>query len=245
MALLEKLLVEIVTALIWAGIIGFCLVSLGRYFLRLQKDAISNAIQRIESVGKSGVSLGAPQFLKDAAGDQQIKPVDQNMPKESNTPQPQNDEKKKKRAIEEMCNEVPNRAVFIVQEQKVKREFEEKGLDVTGDDVVKVLIKHLAGFQILHAAERVHGLIFGSQIILLKEINQWGGVVSSKYLSEYYEKLKKEKPEYEDSEETRYFAYLFSDNLIVREGDSVHITDFGKEFLLWITYAQKTENKRF
>lgn len=73
--------------------------------------------------------------------------------------------------VQELIDRIGNSIVITDLENNIKSELKEKNLDTEGE-TVRVLLRHLAGTQLILAFERVHSIIFGSQIYLLKELNK-------------------------------------------------------------------------
>lgn len=147
-------------------------------------------------------------------------------------------------AVQQLLDVVGNSIVISEHEELIRRDLRSKGLVVDGD-TNKVLIKHLAGTQILLAFERVHSLIFGSQIYLLKKLNEVAGQGRDlKFVLNHFEHVKGIFPnELGDWNADQYLAYLYSQILITRYMDQFHITNFGVEFLTWMARNGRREDK--
>jgi len=116
------------------------------------------------------------------------------------------------------------------------------------DPCIKVLIRHLAGVQILLVFERVHNLIFGSQIRLLKKLNEYANVGESlelEFVKSYFREIKLLYPGALDNWDLEeYLRFMLGQSLITFEDDGYHITHLGREYLLWIVRNGKSEDKR-
>lgn len=147
--------------------------------------------------------------------------------------------------VQELIDRIGNSIVITDLENSIKKELEEKNLDIEGE-TVDVLLRHLAGTQLLLAFERVHSVIFGSQIYLLKELNTSipSGLIEDEVFA-HYERVKQHfKDTYNNWTEEQYLAYLYSNFLIKKEDDNtIHITNFGVEYLTWIARNGKNEDK--
>lgn len=137
-------------------------------------------------------------------------------------------------AVQQLLDVVGHSIVIAEQEELIRQDLIGRGL-ATDDDSSKVLIRILAGTQILLAFERVHGVIFGSQIYLLKKLNEVVGQGHPMhFVDEYIEHVKTTHPELADWTSDRYLSFLYSQNLLIRHDDQLHITNLGVEYLTWM-----------
>lgn len=147
-------------------------------------------------------------------------------------------------AVQQLLDAVGNSIVINEQEEKIRDELKVKQLTVE-TDTARVLIKHLAGTQVLLAFERVHSSIFGSQIYLLKKLNELAGQGQSvEFVHNHIDHVKTLFPDqlagwsYE-----QYWAFLYSHLLIVLKDEKFHITNFGVEYLTWLARNGRSENR--
>ena len=136
-----------------------------------------------------------------------------------------------------------NSIVINEQEKNIIKDLKIKGLPVDGD-TEKVLIKHLAGTQVLLAFERIHSSIFGSQIFLLKKLNEVAGQGrAEEYVNNHIDYVKEQYPEpLGNWSFEQYLSFLYSQLLIVRHGDQIHITNMGVEYLTWLARNGRRED---
>ena len=146
-------------------------------------------------------------------------------------------------AVQQLLDAVGNSIVINEQEESIKNELREKGLSTEGDSV-KVLVKHLAGTQILLAFERVHSSIFGSQITLLKKLNEVAGQGrTAEHVCSYIENIKKLYPvQLSNWTQDQYLSLLYSQILITCQDNQFHTTNFGVEHLTWIARNGRKED---
>ncbi len=148
--------------------------------------------------------------------------------------------------VQNLLDRMGNSGLIQDQEERICAELKEKKLDTSGD-TTKVLIRHLAGTQILLTFEQIHALIFGSQIRLLEKLNECvnTGGMSSEYIEEYFLSVKEFNPrtilDKWDSKE--YLRFLFDYTLIMQKENQYHITQLGHEYLVWIPRASKFKDK--
>jgi len=149
---------EILKAITWPHVAFLIAV----IFLFIFKKPLSNLIARITSIDKEGVKAG---------------------------PSPKTQREKTEttnEAVQQLLDKVGNSIVINEQEEIIKKELEEKGL-LNETDGEKILIKHLAGTQLLLAFEKIYNLIFGSQITLLKKLNGYREGIRDDLVNKYIE----------------------------------------------------------
>lgn len=155
------------------------------------------------------------------------------------------DPKADKEEVEKLLAAVGDSIVIQEQVTKINADLESRGLSLEGD-AVKVLVKHLAGTQLLLAFEQVHSLVFGSQIYLLKKLNE--SVGEGKALEFVWAHVDHVKSLYVTSslakwDYEQYLAFLYSQQLIVKgENQKIHITNLGVEYLTWIIRNGRRED---
>ncbi len=119
----------------------------GLIFIAAFFGPIRRFIERIKSVGKDGVTTSAVEALPSAQVAEQ-----------------------KKKAVEDLMR-LPDSALLKELEAVILQDLGARHLD-TESGTTKVLVRHLAATQIALEFEQVHGVIFGSQIYLLKKLNE-------------------------------------------------------------------------
>lgn len=191
----------------------------GLVFIIVFREPLSNLITRITSIDKKGLKAGpSPESQREIS-----ETTDE--------------------AVEKLLNAVGNSIVINDYEEKMKKELQENKLSTDGD-TVKVLIKHLVGTQLLLAFEQIHSLIFRSQIILLKKLNEVAGQgIKIELINKYIEKIKESHSELEDWTADQYLQYLRSQLLIVGDQDRIHISNLGVEYLTWMVRNGRNEDR--
>lgn len=154
------------------------------------------------------------------------------------------DKKVEKEQIEKLLAVVGDNIIISDIVSNIKSELESKGLSTDGDSV-KVLIKHLAGTQLLLRFEQIHSAIFGSQIYLLKKLNESSEKGRNlDFVYHHIDHIKTLFPELADWDYEQYLAYLYSHLLITNgENEKVHITNLGVEYLTWLIRNGRSDNK--
>ena len=150
--------------------------------------------------------------------------------KENQSVKPDND------SVQELIDRIGNSIVISELENNIIAELQSKSFLVEGD-TNKVLVRHLAGTQLILEFERIHSLIFGSQIFLLKQLNiaiPIGYSETDTYA--FFEKVKQiHRDSFTDWDSEKYLTFLISKSLILKnEINEIHITNMGVEYLTWI-----------
>lgn len=186
------------------------------FFVLLFRKPIIAFISRIKTVGKGGVTTDT-------------------------SPEAQRDEKRKK-AIDELMN-IGDSLILNEVEQSITKDLSLRGLETTGDST-KVLIRHLAASQIALDYEQIHNLIFGSQISLLKQLNEVGGQGKPKeFMEEYFARIKEKYQELNTWTLNQYLEFLQRRILIFNVNSQYYITPKGVDYLFWIVRNGRTENR--
>ena len=186
-------------------------------FVLLFRSQLGGLLTRITSIDKSGIRVQA-------------------------SPEAQREEKKKE-AAQELLVAIGNSIVLQDIETRIRQDLENRGL-ATGGDSEKVLIKHLAATRILLEFEQIHNLIFGSQIFLLKRLNEVAGQGKpEEFVVAHFEHAKSVFPDsFRDWNLGQYLAFLFARGLIVRNNGVYHITNLGVEYLTWMARNGRRED---
>src|SRR5205807_1869876 len=168
-------------------------------FVVVFRSQLAGLLARITSIDKSGIKA-------------QVSPEAQR-------------EEKKKEAAQELLLAIGNSIVLQDVETRIRQDLENRGLEVASDSA-KVLIKHLAATRILLEFEQIHNLIFGSQVFLLKRLNEVAGQGKPEaFIAAHFEHVRTLFPDaFRDWTLAQYLGFLFSRILILRSDDVYHIT---------------------
>ena len=181
------------------------------------RNQISALINRTRKIGMEGLSA-------DPIPDKQQEKIETNS-----------------EAAQKLLKLVGDSPVIIEQENRINEDLK----SINADERVLVLTKYLAGTQILLAFEKIYAIIFRSQISILNMLNEnrgQGMPVNSidTYINivkaDYSETLGKWTNE-------QYLKFLYDSFLIMKEGDKIHITNLGIEFLAWMTREGRSQHK--
>lgn len=158
-------------------------------------------------------------------------------------PEIQREDPKKIEAAQELLLAIGNTVVLQDIEGRIRNELTTRQLSVEGE-TTKVLIKYLAAAKVGLEFEQIQNLIFGSQIYLLKKLNQVTGQGQSLALIEsHFEHVQKMfNDSFADWTLEKYLHFLFERQLIVLQDGRYHITNLGKEYLVWMARTGRAEN---
>lgn len=174
-------------------------------------------IERVRHVGKDGVST-------------------------NEIPKAQIEETKKK-AVEDLMR-LGDSALLQEIEKSILSDLQIRGLDCATDSV-KILSRHLAATRIALEFEQVHSVIFGSQIYLLKKLNEYPGVgLNSDFVKKHFIDVQLLFPvDLGNWTLENYLNFLFNRFLIRKDFDSYRITVRGAEFLMWMVRMGRSESR--
>jgi len=207
---------EIISSLGWPHVsLIFAVI-----FLLLFWKPIAGFISRTTKIDKTGISAekhSAPEAQREVAD---------------------------KKTVEELLNAVQRSIVLDETESRIRDELAEKNLD-TDSDTARILIKHLAASRIVSEFEQIYNFIFGSQIILLKRLNEVAGQgASEEDIAEFYCQWQDVyKEQLGDWSLDDYLTFLKNRALITLKNGRYHITNLGVEFLSWMVRIGRSENK--
>ena len=181
------------------------------------KSQLAELITRITSIDKSGIkTTPAPEAQR---------------------------EKKKDEVVQELLFAIGDSIVLREIEGRIKADLDERGLESEGDSP-KILIKHLAGAKLLLEFEQIQNLIFGSQIFLLKKLNEVVGQGRSREEVEaHFARVKELFEELKGWSFDQYMYFLIKRLLVTVDMNTYHITNLGVEYLTWMARTGQGEGK--
>ena len=144
----------------------------------------------------------------------------------------------------ELLLAIGNTVVLQDVEGRIRNDLTTRQLSVEGE-TTKVLIKYLAAAQVGLEFEQIQNLIFGSQIYLLKKLNEvtGQGQVPALVEAHFAHVQSMFADSFADWSLEKYLYFLFERNLIVHQDGRYHITNLGKEYLVWMARTGRAENK--
>lgn len=129
--------------------------------------------------------------------------------------------------------------LLLLQEQRIRDDLKERKVGAPAD-LEKMLVRALAGTQLLLHFERVYSSIYSSQVAILNFLNARQDGALPNELMPFYDDAKTRFPEiYVSHPPDAYFDYLSSFNLIENRSGRVAITTAGREFLKWLIETGK------
>lgn len=189
----------------------------GIIFLLFFKKPIESFIYRIRSLNKTGVSADTLQEIQYSAQDKQ-------------------------KVVQDLMG-ITDSVVVKEIETGILADLSSKGLN-TSDETVHILSRHLAFTQLALQFEQVYDTIFGSQIILLKKLNEHKGIGRDrKFIDDYFSTVKSLWSQFKDWDTDTYLSFLIRSNLITLVSGNYHITNKGVDFLTWLIKFGRDENK--
>ena len=106
-----------------------------------------------------------------------------------------------------------------------------------------VLLRALAQSRLQAGHEFTYNRIFGSQILALKRLNEAGRATVDD-AREFFKPYAEQFPQvYSSYGFDGWIAFLKSNVLINQNGTTIEITEFGRDFLVYLTEARLLENK--
>ena len=184
--------------------------------LLTQRESIARLIDRIKEITRTGIKAGETQSQKPADGKPQS--VDELM-QAFDSPLLRGDEK------------------LLAEDLKTR--------GVTSDsDKVKVLIRHLAATRLGLCCSEVDKTIWGSQIGLLEFLNTAKKGCKQELKAFYDAGATKYAEWYRSYAYERWLQYLNNSGLILEQQGELLITQFGVEFLGYLTRTGRT-NARY
>lgn len=187
------------------------------FFVLIFYKPLHGFIERIRSVGKDGVSTDAIPKAQMAES--------------------------KKQAVEDLMR-LGDSALLREVEAAIFADLQHRGLDSEGDSA-KVLTRHLAATQIALEFEQVHSVIFGSQIFLLKKLNEYQGTgLDPSYVEDHFKHVQELFPSgLGHWSLDQYLSFLLNRLLLRMDFGKYHITVRGAEFLMWLVRMGRNEDR--
>lgn len=177
------------------------------------KQPLERLINRIDLFKGPGIEVSTPidsaakQLMNDGAqkGSDLLA-----IPAQEQTLLPISDELEKRR--DAVLSYGGNDEMLLAQMGEIEANLKSLQFRLDSKETVLLLIRHLAATQILHKAEQLYRLIFGSQIEVMR------------YLNETYT--------FEN-----WIGFPLSQQAIAFENETYGISLFGRQFLLWLVYT--------
>ena len=145
--------------------------------------------------------------------------------------------------VEDLLRLGDNSVVVGLNENAIRQDLEKRQLNSDSEES-RVLVRQLAVAQSTIWFERTYNLIFGSQLRLLKHLNESRSPVDNEYVKGYFGVLQEKYPqEFSSWTPEHYLNFMLTSHLIEMKDDGIIITPEGSEFLVEIARRGLTENK--
>jgi hypothetical protein len=110
-------------------------------------------------------------------------------------------------------------------------------------DRIDVLVRELAQARLERVFERIYNLIFGSQILGLRRLNERPSVTIDEARA-FFEEFRQANPDaYGSIGFEEWLGFLLNQGLVTRDGSSIAITDLGRDFLFYLAANRLPEGK--
>lgn len=153
---------------------------------------------------------------------------------EGQPPQPMEE----KKGVEEFFRSFDS-PLLVEAEQMILNDLKERKIEVPADRE-KTLVRALASTNIVLHFERVHGVLWASQLACLRYLNPRDQGAKIAEIVPFYEFAKTEYPSwYENYPFDRWLGFLRSFNLVLERDSTVFITVAGREFLKYLVASGK------
>jgi hypothetical protein len=131
------------------------------------------------------------------------------------------------------------------QEDRILADIDKFKLSNT-TETINLLVRHLAVYQLYHAAEQLYRTIFGSQIAVLKRMN-FEGPMNRDAMRKFYDEAAEKFPMLYNKYPFESYANFLKNHRVVTTNDDINyaITALGKEFLQWMVMEGATDIKPF
>jgi len=141
-------------------------------------------------------------------------------------------------STEELMREFDS-PILLEQENLINREL----TSIQGLEREKFLVRYLSITKLELAFERIYSLIWGSQICILEHLNDRRTIGASKENIKtifYDDAVIKWPGFFTNYSYEMYLDFLKSSNLIIERGETLFITEFGVDFLQYLTRIGKS-----
>ena len=190
----------------------------GLVFIFIFKRDISSLFMRVQKISKDGIQASITQTKQD--------------------------DTEKKSSADELMKSFDS-VVLLEKENLIKADLQQKGL--SNNEAVDVLARHLAATQLALHFEYIYSTIWGSQLRLLRYLNSQAPVGdTAENLKAFYDAAAITYPQvYEDYSFENYLGFLLSRILIKKVDGNYGITNFGRDFLIYLIQTGKSEARGY
>ncbi|MHC4633017.1 MAG: hypothetical protein ACYS9C_17365 [Planctomycetota bacterium] len=152
---------------------------------------------------------------------------------------PQNPARTEDSSVDELMKAFDN-PILKEQEQRIKADFKTRGVQNEADKI-EILTRHLAATQIGLACVTIDAQIYGSQVTLLQFLNTKHNLPKER-LKTFYDAAVSIYPNiFQNYSYEQYLAFLINWGLIIEKDNNFSITQFGVEFLSYLTKIKRND----
>lgn len=207
----------IITTIIWAAAISCALVVIAYLFLRRFESPISGLIRRIRRIDRKGAEFDPAEIQKSKA----------------------------KSADDDGFTGILDSAVLREQETIVRDALSDRK-DASQTETIDFLVGRLAEQNLSIQFEYINGIIYGSQIQVLRFLNSNPGGAEGQDFRFCYENAAQQFPiMFSNYPFDEYVEFLVSNELIAKESKRYKISPMGKEFLRYLVTTGRTRARPY
>jgi len=133
----------------------------------------------------------------------------------------------------------------IVDKQVEQIENDPLYIETPVTNRLKLVLRDLARSNIVLHFERVNGLIWGSQVRILQDLNAVPEGVELESMRTFFDSAGIPTDVMETYPFEQYIGFLESSELILRDGTRLRITDLGRAFLTFLVETSRTAERPF
>lgn len=147
-----------------------------------------------------------------------------------------------KKEIEDLMKYGEEFGVIKKQEDRIRADLTVRKLDFN-NPTAGVLIRHLAASQVLRFFDNTYNTLFGSQIRLLRLLDQSKEGLPENVVQEFFVAIQNANAALSTWDLVGYIKYLMSQGLVDKIDQTFRITKLGEEFLIWLSKSGNNENR--
>ena len=198
------------------------------------RKSLTSLIDRVDLFKGPGIEVSTPLISATKQLDSEALPKTSDLtlpvPEQQPLGLPDNIEEQRRAALTYGGEE----EVLLLQMRAIQENLEYLRFPLGSEETARVLIRHLAASQLLYKAEVLYRLIFGSQIALMRELNESGAQAES-FVRVFYDRAKAESPMfYSDYTFENWINFLLTQQAVAFESNRYGISKFGHQFLGWL-----------
>jgi len=125
--------------------------------------------------------------------------------------------------------------IVLEQINSIKTDLATLHFPLNSEETANILVRHLAVTQLIQRAEFLYRAIYGSQIALLRALNESGPQLQA-FAHKFYNSARNRSPRfYVDYSFEQWVGFLINQRVVIMENETYALTAYGREFLGFIT----------